>query len=438
MVPTVVSQPNNGVTISNVNVYPQEVTVADKTATIVANITSQSPIQRVALNYAVTTSDYLNQNFNYTTIFMFPGNVVGQFQYWEAQVPVPTTPSLVAFYVNATNANGSSSVYPSIRNPDGFLVEPLPNATLDVPEFTLNSMTLGLQYSYANLTLSMNGIIPVVTGYPVGVSMTSLPHGYGIFYPNSLSESVQNRFYYSVNGSFTTEVAGQTSNYPYDSYIVGVNMSIDYPNLNVTNYPIRLTPSNQIANTVQDSWNINTIYQGVEYRGNYTIILVEFQLTRSNQPISLPIIAYGTVVLLAAALFFDETDVTKRLTVFLTAIVLALSVLISPNLNPFGFGNTIFEEYFSYLMLATAVLTATSVVTWRARNHPEASNVLEFVVAGGIGIASEIVFGSTALPASISLAPLSIFAVSVASYFIHARLRNRSTNTEHVDTICYT
>ncbi len=156
-----------------------------------------------------------------------------------------------------------------------------------------------------------------------------------------------------MGGSFITELSGASSNYPYDSYIFGVNVTLNYPIKTIYNYTITLNPSNRIANAIQDSWIISTVRQHYSFHGNQTILTYEFQLSRSGQPVSLPTIAYAAVVLLAAALLFEPEHVDKRLTVFLGAIVLSLSVLISQNLNPFGYGNTIFETFFSYLMSQT-------------------------------------------------------------------------------------
>lgn len=392
------------ITIHNITVSPSEIVVGDKDAWVTAIISSTGSLERVALWHGELPPEASIQNVNYTASYLYEDHVNGSNQYWMGQLPIPSKPSRLVFYVNATDASGQSVVYPSAQYPEGFLVLQPPNAALAAPILTLNGFALGAQYSYANLSMQLRAIIPSLNGYPVYLDMYSIPHNYSILFSGSLYQDPQNRFSYSLKTSFITELNGSTSNYPYDSYLFGFTAKINYPRLNFTNTPIYLGFSNQIANTIQDSWTYpREVMPVVSYRGNQTILSVEFQLTRSHQSTSLPIIAIANVILIASIFIFEPKDIEKRLTVFLTAIVMSLSVLISPNLNPFGFGNTIFESFFSYLMFASAFLIMSSTLASLERSNERFTKTVDIIFPSFVMIYGLWIFSSTVLPVSIWL-----------------------------------
>jgi hypothetical protein len=201
----------------------------------------------------------------------------------------------------------------------------------------------------------------------------------------------------------------------------------------VYNYSVTLNISNQIVNTVQDSWTVSTVRQTYSFHGNQTMLTYEFQLRRSSQPVSLPTISYATVVLLAAAMLIDPEKISDRLTVFLGAIVLSLSVLISQNLNPFGFGNTIFETYFSYLMFANAILVLSSVLVWRFRSHLVASSATD--VAAGIVVAwiSVLFFRGTQLPWWVWISPIIVPMSGLSASFFRTQSQGEEDEDEFRD-----
>lgn len=405
------SQSTDQIAVNNINVYPSPIYVRDGQVNVVANITSQNSLQRVWLRYGYSYTANVNQVINYSVKFMYPDTTVRQNQYWDAQLNVPSKPSFLVFYLNVTDVNGYSIIYPGANNPESYAVSAVPNATFYQPSFTLNSMTLGLQYSYANLTVDLAGVLPYPSwGYWTTISMSSLPDRYGIESNLALSESASSRFYYTGKASFLTGLSGSPDNYPYDSYVLGVNISIPYRHLNLTqnSYPVRLYLSNQIANYFENSWVSSSAQPLLQYHGNETFLSVEFSLQRSNQPIATPIISLANVTLLAAALVFEAENVEKRLTVFLTSVVISVSVLISQSLNPLGFGTTIFEWYFSYLMLANALLLLVSVIGWRASSYRRLSNWLDVFVGAIVAVLGEGLFANTPLP---SYLWLSLFAI---------------------------
>lgn len=373
LVMPVSSQSTDQITVNNIKVYPSPIYVRDRQVNLVANITSQKSLQRVWLRYGYSSTGNVNQVFNYSVAFMYLDNAIGRNQYWAAQLPVPSTPSLLVLYLNATDVDGCSIIYPGANNPESHWVMPVPNATFYPPSLTINSLTLGLQYSYANLTVGLAGELPYPSwGYWTTVSMYSLPRGDYIESNLALLESSSSRFYYTGKASFLTELNGTTKYYPYDSYLLGVNISIPYRDFNVTfgpNYPVRLNPSNLIASSYYDTWQPPvTKEQQVQHHGNNTNLLFEFVLNRQNPSPSFSMIGAADTILMAFALVFPAALVERRLTVYLASVIIPITLLISPSLNPFGFGVTIFESYFSYLMLANALLIGSSIVAWRVKD----------------------------------------------------------------------
>lgn len=405
-------------------VYPSPVTVRDQQVNVVANISSSLPLRNVQLLVAETNSTTFPQALNYARVFMYMFNTINGSEYWEAQLPRESHPTNFAVYVNATDSENDSALWPTPTTfPLIIPVELVPSSQMYPPQFEISGLTLGLDYSYVNLTITHAvAELPYASeGGFLQIFMLSEPHGYGIQNPLTLIEEANNRFVYVGNGTFSTELSGSTASYPYDSYVFGLNMSIPYPNLNYTKYRVSIFPSNQIASSFQDSWQISNTQQDVYYRGNTTFLVYSFTLQRSNQPLAFPLIAVADIILLASALVFASDDIDKRLTVYLTSVVISVSVLISQGLNPFGFGITLFEYFFAYLMLANALLIAGSILGWRVGSRKHLAAVVD--VSGGLIVAfiAYHYFGPTPMPWFIWSSMLLVPAFALVSRFVDSR-----------------
>jgi hypothetical protein len=417
------------VNIAYVSIYPNQPTVRDQQVYIVANISSPVNLESVTLYIGPSHGLTFPQNINYTAYPMYQSDTVipNREGLWTATLPQQPTPVDLAFYVQATGVNNESVVYPSLSHPEPLVVLPVPETVVTGYSFQINAITLAQDYSYANITIQMSGVFPYSdAGVNFPVFLRSIPHGYGIFPDLNLIESTSDRFDYYGSGSFTTELSGNPSNYPYDSYILGVNMTLPYANLSVSNSTIPLYASQQFANAFQDAWSATEVpgYPAVSHPGNDTTILVEFQLHRLDQSSSLPLdmISIASVILLASAMIFPVSKIDRRLTVYLTSVVISVSVLLTPSLNPLGFGITLYQKYYSYLMLSTALLVVSSVFAWRIKRRKPHSAIPD-VAAGALIVCLGVgFFYDTPMPAWIWLLP-SLVLVFAAAFRYNERFR---------------
>lgn len=391
------------VEISGVHAYPTPVSTIDSHVNFVANVSSTVSVSQVVLYYAYTNSSQTcDSGLHFARYQMDPeGASIGKYQGWYVQVPMVPHYQWVFFYANATDTSGQYAIYPGTICVGAYPILSAPIPTFSATSFQLNGFNLGLQNSDVNLTMKLGAQLPIVSESAVQVYLDSYPYGGYMAYPFAWLEpstSPNGRFSYSSKATFTTALFGATGNYPYDSYLFGVSATVDYPIQTVYNNTVPVSYSSQIANTMQNGWTVSLVRQNYLISGNHTILSYEFKLARSNLPISLPVIGYASVVLLAAAMLFEPEKVGNRLTVFLGAIAVSLPVLISPTLNPFGFGNTIYEVYFAYLMFANALLIMFSALVWRLRDHLNISSFFDII--GGVIVAAigAYVFLPTQMP----------------------------------------
>jgi hypothetical protein len=396
----VIAQQAPELSISDIKALPGFITTVDPIY-FSFNITSSSGITNgllyVARTNATTISTGLNLTYDKVPIFPVTEFVKSEPQAWHANMQSVGVPTTLAVYVKVTNAENVTARYPP-NVPLFFSVNKIPASQFSVQPLQLETVSLGRTYSYANLSITIQGEFPnPPNDYPISVDFRSIPHGFGGYNPLILTEDSGSRFWYKGTALESTELYGDPLQYPFDSYKLAFKIIIPYRNSSMPSYPIQLVPAGQFKAS-SDQWNRSETGQSVTYEGNSTIVTVSYNLTRLNPPYPpLLLVGIASFVLLAAANILEPGQFERRLDIYLAAIVVAVSVVVGVRLNPYGFGVTIYEEYFTFLMVAIALVVMASAISFRLKTRKRASYG-DVVVGLFLFIVSELTFGPTNMP----------------------------------------
>lgn len=410
--PLVLANADNEPDINYMFFYPSPPLTIRDNIYAYANVTSSTELKSVTLYLAISSTRILDgSNLNYKTLQMQSVNDWKQNtpQTWSVDLPQIINSSYIEFFSMAIDRNNQTGSYYSRENPRIIPINEVPKPYISYYSISISSLDFKNYGSLANLTFNIQGQFPYPQfgpGIPVNLSAYSVSNHFG------MREYEGIRFWYVYQSSGEVTLNGDVSQYPYDNYKIELEISIPYPNATLleTN-KIPLSQSLNFLNTQSDLWNITNSKQNFYHEGNDTKMQLTYNLNRLRSPIDpLLLVGFTNFILLASAMMFSVKDIDKRLQVYLAAVIVPITVLLGVKLNPFGFGITIYERYFSYVMLATASLISVSILAYRLKIY-RISNWLDLISGVGVCGAGLYLFFNTSIP-PLGKMPIFIFLLA--------------------------
>jgi len=354
--------------INQVQLYPLCIVTPHDRYLVRANITSETGIADVSIYFRTGPTGLTFKavsDFDRSQMFR-TGSIYNGV--WEYQFENKSAGTTIYFFIAATDSAGINSTWRNYIAPFEVSIEEPRSSDLDGVYLYLNDIMLNNRFQAVNITASVHGYFP---DFPEEYWKTVLVKSNGM-YVAQLTVREDCRFYYSGEASGIAAIKGDFGGKPYDKYDLEITMEI----------PSIVRDFSRVSDPIPlftrgfpgyHMWDVSFVSQSFGYSadGQKTLVQVKYLLARHPPDFYPPLVLMlATLAALGLSPLMSTLDSAHRFDLFLAAIALVATALLSEKINPFGaLQSSVFEVLFGVILLSTIILMAVSILSSKLTSH---------------------------------------------------------------------